>query len=305
MRTRFRTSRLLGMALACTAIAAAGTPCFGWSLLEEVTLVQPGLTAELVWELIDTKVYCESGPPGLDRLACAVAPDPGEFWIGLDAAGNRYGTINGSNTTGVYFDIYRRPAGSRFDQHLVRITKRVEPTFGQVTKLFAANAWQVDATNGTMLIGLLGSCFSTACVAQGDTTDHMALIRISGLPTLFDLQLTYVPSGAIAFNVPARPEGLAGADRFDVYHGDAASLPDLSLARSLACDVAPGALPGMIVQVTDTLPDPAAGRLRYYLVTVTDDAARRAGRRWTGPAPTGRPASLLPDCPSGPALAER
>ena len=274
-----------------------GGPAFGWSLVEEVSAVQSGLTIELVWELIDTKVYCGSSPPDLDRLSCEVIPDPAESWIGVDAAGNRYGTINGSNTAGEYFDIYRRPAGTHLSQHIVRITRRLEPVFGEVTKLNATGRWELDTTNGTLLIGLTGTCFSAACTAEGDITDHLGLIKISGLPTLFDLQLSYQPEGSLLFNVPARPEGLPQGARLDVYHGDVGTLPDLSAAQPLACDAAPGFPPGGFAQVADTLGDPPQGGVRYYVTTATMGSERRAGRTTQAGVLSGRPAALLPPCP--------
>src|SRR5688572_4037045 len=87
-------------------------PAHAWSLFNEVVVIDPQLSANLVWELIHSKTYCQSMPANLDRLSCAIQPDPAELWFGLDAAGNLYGTINGADAAGEYFDIYRRPAGT-------------------------------------------------------------------------------------------------------------------------------------------------------------------------------------------------
>jgi len=103
--------RTIGLILSAIAVVALSTGSVGaWSLFDEVAVVEPGLTAELVWELINSKTYCQSGLTNLDRLSCAIVPDPAEFWIGMDAAGNAYGTINGADASGEYFDVYRRPA---------------------------------------------------------------------------------------------------------------------------------------------------------------------------------------------------
>jgi hypothetical protein len=268
-----------------------------WSIRDEVVAIDPNLTVELVWELIDSKIYCQSEPTNLDRLSCAIVPDPAEFWIGLDAAGNRYGTINGVDAAGDYFDIYRRPAGTKQSEHIVRITKRKEPFFGEVTKLQVTSGWEIDQTGGTLLIGLTGSCFSAACTAQGDTTDHLAVIRITGLPTLFDLALSYEAPAGLSIRMPVRPEALPSADRIDVYYGAAASLADLSSALSLACDVAGSAGPGDTVSVADPLPDPGPGEARYYLAAVTSGLDRRAGRQRANGALQGRHAADLPACP--------
>lgn len=268
-----------------------------WSIRDEVVAIDPNLTVELVWELINSKTYCQSEPTNLDRLSCAIVPDPAEFWIGMDAAGNRYGTINGIDAAGDYFDIYRRPAGTKQSEHIVRITKRKEPVFGEVTKLQVTSGWEIDQTAGTLLIGLTGSCFSAACTAQADTTDHLAVIRITGLPTLFDLALSYQDPAELSIRIPVRPEALPTTDRIDVFYGAVASLADLSSALSLTCNVAGSAGPGDTVSVTDSLPDPAAGEARYYLAAVTSGLDRRAGRRRTTGVLQGRHAAVLPTCP--------
>jgi len=287
----------VAIASAVTVLAASVGSAGAWSLRDEVVVVAPGLAAGLVWELIDSKTYCQSGPPNLDRLSCAVIPDPAEFWIGLDAAGNGYGTINGADSAGEYFDVYRRPVGTKLSQHIVRITRRKEPVFGEVTKLNLTGGSWVDQTGGILLIGFTGSCFSAACTAQGDTTDHLGVIRITGLPTLFDLALTYEPPAGLALRMPVRPEALPSADRVDVYYGAAGSMADLSSALPLACDVAPSAGPGDVVPVADPLPNPPLGQGRYYVAAVSSGPERRAGRRRTNGVLEGRLAASLPSCP--------
>jgi len=276
-------------------LVSAGT-ARAWSLRDEVTVVAPGLTAELVWEIINAKTYCQSNPVNLDRLSCATVPDPGEFWAGLDAAGNGYGTINGIDAAGEYFDVYRRPVGTKLSQHLIRITKRKEPIFGQITKLALTSDWKIDQTSGVLLIGLTGSCLSPACTSQGDTTDHLGVIRITGLPTLFDLALTYQSPASLALKMPVRPEALPAADHVDLYYGPVPALSNLATASPLACNVAPGAVPGAMVTVPDLLPNPPVGQARYYLAAVTHGADVRAGRRYTNGAYQGRNTSGLPAC---------
>jgi hypothetical protein len=268
-----------------------------WSLRDEVVVIDPNLAASTVWELVDSKPYCDSGPGNLDRLSCAVIPDPAEFWIGLDAAGNAYGTVNGADALGEYFDIYRRPVGTKQSQHIVRITKRKEPVFGQITKIQLTAGSAIDATSGVLLVALTGSCLSAACVAQSDTEDHLAVIRVTGLPTLFDLALSYAPPSALALKLPARPYALPSTDRVDVYYGPVTAMQDLSSALPLACDVAPASGPGDIVPVADSLPAPSVGQGRYYLATVSAGGERRAGRRLVGGVLGGRPAAGMPACP--------
>ena len=123
--------QLLRPALAMLTITIAGLgQTAAFSLLDEVAVMDPNLTASLVWELTDTKTYCQSSPPDLDRLACReILPD--EFPIGLDALGNRYGIIVTVEALGTFFDLYRRPAGTTFNHHIARITKRVELVVGK------------------------------------------------------------------------------------------------------------------------------------------------------------------------------
>lgn len=290
--------RLLRFALvAGVSIIGAQGGAAAFSLLDEVIVIDPNLTAELVWEMTDTKTYCQSSPPNLDRLACQeILPD--EFSIGVDASGNRYGMIVKVEPLGTFFDIYRRPAGTSFNHHIVRVTKRVELVVGQPIKMFPVGSWEVDVTNGVLLIGLKGECFTAACSLANDTVEHLAVVRITGLPALLDVFESYQPPSSLSFNLPVHPEGLPSGDRYDVYHGDLASLPDLSQAQSLACDVAAGKNVGERVEVADTLPDPAAGEARYYLTAISSGIEKRAGRTRQGGGLTGRSAASLPPCVS-------
>jgi len=288
---------IAAVASVIVAFVVFSGPVRAWSIMDEVVAIDPDLTVELVWELIDSKTYCQSQPTNLDRLSCAIVPDPAEFWIGLDSAGNGYGTINGVDAAGEYFDIYLRPAGTKQSQHIVRITKRKEPVFGAVTKLQVTSGWELDQVTGSLLIGLTGSCFSAPCVAQADTTDHLAVVRVTGLPTLLDLMLTYQAPAAIALRLPVLPETLPTASRIDLYYGDLATLGDLSSAVPLACDVAGTAGPGDTVSIIDSLPAPATGEARYYVAAVSSGVERRAGRQLITGVLQGRPASGLPACP--------
>lgn len=284
-------------AVAVLMLLLSAVPAAAWSLRDEVTNIGAGLTVDVVWEIINSKVYCQGLPTNLDRLSCTTLPDPGEIWFGVDAGGNTYGTINGADAAGEYYDVHRRPAGTHLSQAILRITKRKEPVFGQVTKLQFTPGSMLDTTGGTLLLAMTGSCLSTLCASQGDTTDHIALLRVSGLPTLFDLAMTYQPPASIALKIPARAEALPTMDRVDLYYGPARSLGDLSTATPLACNIAPGALPGSVVTVADPLPNPAVGQARYYEAAVTSGVQRRAGRRGTNGVMAGRDTSGLPMCP--------
>ena len=277
-------------------LAPAGQ-VFGWSLCDEITLLDANLSVQCVWEDTDAVTLCDSIPPAdLDRVACEIR-DPDEFWFGLDGAGDAYGVIGVSDAGSTYFDVHRRPAGTRTSVHIIRITQRTELIPGEVTKLFLAGRWQVDVAQGDMLFNLRGSCSTAACVAQGDVKEHLALVRVSGIPALLDVALSYDPSGTVSINIPALPEGLPTGDFFDLYAGDVATLPDLSLAQTLACNFAAGLSPGDTAAVADPLPDPPANQARYYLAAVTGGTERRAGRERINGVLQARDASGLPLCP--------
>ena len=288
--------RMFLVGLLGAALLAPGGEVSGWSVLDEVTLIDPNLSAEIIWEIPDSKTYCQSSPQNLDRLACRIH-QVDEFWIGVDAVGNRYGTINAIEPLGDFFDIYRRPARTDFNHHIARITKRVEPFPAEVIKLSTASRWEVDVVNGAILIGLQGQCLDSGCLAEGDTDEHVALLRITGLPVLLDIANSYVPPSTLSFAVPLMPEGLPTGDFFDVFTGDVATLNgDLSQAQPLACDVAAGAMVGERVNLFDPLPDPAPGQARYYLTVVTSGAERRAGRQREAGVLRGRSVEGLPIC---------
>ena len=132
--------------IACLLILAVPVGSVAFSLKDEVTVIDPNLVAETVWEMTDTKTYCQSSPPNLDRLICRENV-PDEFTIGVDALGNRYGVIVTIEPLGTFFDIYRRPVGTSFNNHIIRITKRVEVVVGKPIKMFAVGNWEIDVTS--------------------------------------------------------------------------------------------------------------------------------------------------------------
>jgi hypothetical protein len=289
-------------------LASAG-PALGWSLCDEITIIDTNLSVQCVWEDSDAQILCDGAtpPPGLTPADCEILCDPEQpdgacahapaFWFGIDGAGDAYGVAPGDDAAGTYLDVYRRLAGTVTDEHVLRITERTEPLPGEVTKIFAAGRWQVDVARGEILFNLRGSCQTALCLGQGDNKEHLALVRVTGLPSLLDVALTYEPGGSVSFRIPALPEGLPTGDFFDLYAGAVETLPDLSQAQTVACDVASGLSPGDTVVVPDPLPDPPAWEPRYYLMAVTSGTERRAGRERISGVLQGRDASGLPWCP--------
>ena len=123
------------------------------------------------------------------------------------------------------------------------------------------------------------------------------IVVISGLPTLFDTLLSFVPSGkSVAAVTPARPDGLRSADSVQAWTGDVRSLPDWSQAAPLVCMAATAPTPGQIVTVADTLPDPTPGHARYYVMASQSGTHRRLGRQYVSGAFSARDPTALPVC---------
>jgi len=120
---------------------------------------------------------------------------------------------------------------------------------------------------------------------------------IAGLPKMFDTLLTFVPTGqTLSILNPALPDGFRSVDSMQVWTGDVRTLPDWPRAEPLACTAATSPTPGQLVSVADTLPDPAVGEGRYYLVASQSGADRRLGRQYVNGAFSAREPARLPVC---------
>jgi len=152
-----------------------------------------------------------------------------------------------------------------------------------------------DQVNGDLLL-VVQSRKTCGSITFGN---GYAMVKLSGLPSLLDIILSYQPPSTLSFNVPVRPEGLVGADSFSVYAGDVSTVADLSQATPLQCIVPAGRppVPGEQLMVPDPLPDPALGDARYYLAAVNHQGQRRAGRTAMNGVVQGRNAAALAGCP--------
>jgi len=158
----------------------------------------------------------------------------------------------------------------------------------------------IDAINGHLYVAVLGAqCVGSGCTPSGG---GFGIVRITGLPNLLDIILSYQPPSTLSFNVPVRPEGLVGADSFSVYTGDVRTASDLSQATPLECTVPAGRppIPGEHLTVSDPLPDPAVGDARYYVAAVNYQGQRRAGRTSMNGVMQGRNAAALLGCHNAP-----
>ena len=121
-------------------------------------------------------------------------------------------------------------------------------------------------------------------------------VSISGFPRLFDTFLTFLPAGQIIVTLPAVPDGFRATDALQAWTGNVRSRPDWSQAQLLACSAAASPIPGQVVTIPDSLPDPAVGEGRYYITATRSGPDRRLGRRYVNGAFSARDPSSLPVC---------
>ena len=139
------------------------------------------------------------------------------------------------------------------------------------------------------------------CESTSNTYSLLEFIRVTGLPTLYEVVATYVPAPpAVAWRVPPMPDGFPGqVESFSVLAGDIADLPNFSQAERIAYNVPEFSAPvaGEELTVPDPLPDPWPRTGRYYLVSAERGGEERVGRQRIAGVLTGRPVAGTPTCP--------
>jgi hypothetical protein len=124
-------------------------------------------------------------------------------------------------------------------------------------------------------------------------------LRITGLPALAELMLSYEPGGgSLSWRTPGRPLGLPSADRFQVYTGALGHAPLFQDAQPIDCSVPASGHPavGDFIAIPDPLPDPAVGEGRYVVVAVEQGSEHRFGRQRIGGVTSGRDPADFPAC---------
>jgi hypothetical protein len=211
--------------------------------------------------------------------------------MGYDAAGNRYEASFGQAQLYENGNFYAGKAIYRTTPTGVSepiVLLRSDTSAGLLGGMFATSL-TVDTTNGRIFVPLK--------VAVGGGSLVYGLVEVTGLPTLFDTLLTFLPGGgALSAFTPAHPDGFRSADALQVWTGDARSMPDWSQAQSLICAAATNPLPGQVVTFADSLPDPALGHARYYLVSSVSGPDRRLGRQYVNAVYSARNPTTLPVC---------
>jgi hypothetical protein len=154
-----------------------------------------------------------------------------------------------------------------------------------------------DPIGGRLLIPMQSFCTQTGSQDCPSYSTSTWIAAISGFPKLFDTLLTFLPGGQTLVAVtPVMPDGFRSADSLQVWTGNVRTMPDWSQAQPLACMAASNPTPGQVVSVPDTLPDPAVGDGRYYLVGSVSGADRRLGRQYVNGAFSARQPATLPAC---------
>jgi hypothetical protein len=189
---------------------------------------------------------------------------------------------NGFDATGALYQIVPNAAESAID--VVRGTdSAVEP----IARLLSGGGvlvnLAVDSTNGRLYLAV-----------RTDTVE--GIVVITGLPTMFDTLLTFVPDGTLTALTPAHPDGFRSADSLQVWTGNVRTLPDWSQATPLVCAAALNPSPGEIVNISDPLPAPLTGQATYYIAASQSGTQRRLGRQYVNGTFSARDPSALPVC---------
>jgi len=286
--------------LAPTIAGAAG-------IADAIDILDPTLTKTVLRETsqIQEPQYCAVLPIPWECEAAAGFPSTG-VTLGQDAAGNGYfvGSGQGNAGDGRYTVPLQRLGPTLTTQNVALLIKDIciSLTCAAPRRDFRLAGtpshylFGLDVVNGRILLGVRAMEYSAGTMDLVD--DRIGVVEIAGFQKLFDTLLTFIP-GQQAMNIltPAHPDGFRSADSLQVWTGDVRSMPDLSQAEPLTCEAATNPVPGQLVSIPDTLPNPAIGEGRYYLVASQSGADRRLGRQYINGAFSAREPTGLPVCP--------
>lgn len=271
-------------------------PVMSWAQSPDVTdafeVIDPSLTVTLL----------RQGP---EPASCLIFPPPPlecglrETLLGLstDATGNVYHVASPNYFFGFgkYGAFLRRTDRSLGTVDLARVYSTwCYGDCASASSTFTVT-YHSDVTNGRILaLVRVRTCLQNPCTPDV----KVGFVEIGGLPSMFDVLLTYVPqTSSLTLLTPAHPEGFNSADAFQVWEGDAATLPDWSQATPVACNAATDPVAGSMVSVADPRPSPAVGHASYYIVASQSGQERRLGRQALAGRLSAREAATLPACP--------
>jgi hypothetical protein len=218
---------------------------------------------------------------------------------GTDAVGNIYFLHGGNSSDGRDGAYLRRLASSGLEDIVANLILDICNSdcaigLGGVETRFSFSNQRFDVVNGDLLLAVFGMHRDAFTSQFSDWT--AGIVRIGGLPTLFDTLLTFAPGGQLAALMPAHPDGFRSADSIQIWTGDVRSMRDWSLAKPLTCEAATNPAPGQVVTVADTLADPALDHGRYYITASVNGTDRRLGRQYVDGAFSARNPATLPVC---------
>jgi len=283
----------------------------GHSVADAIEPQFPGVTVTVVREtsLLDNPSFCQGSPKPWECGTYTFAPTGGNWpsaegsglEIGVDAAGAAY--IVAPEDTFVKFDSYtygyalQRLTSTGLPEEVAHLLYAICSNSlcnGLITNFDYSSRFHFDVTTGRILIRVRST---TSIGGTNVSDDRVGIVAIDGLPTMFDTLLTFIP-GQQALNIltPAMPDGFRSADSLQVWAGDVRTMPDWSQAQPLACMAAESPSAGQLVSVADTLPDPAVGEGRYYLVASQSGPDRRLGRQYVNGGFSARQPGALPLC---------
>ncbi|HET8948760.1 MAG TPA: hypothetical protein VFQ07_17410 [Candidatus Polarisedimenticolia bacterium] len=152
----------------------------------------------------------------------------------------------------------------------------------------------LDPFNGVLYVEMTISNYSFTT----QVSNRLTQVAITGLPTLFDIMLTYQPGQSLSWTTPQRPLGLTSADRFEVYTGALGHTPLFQDAQPIACSLPASGAPafGEVIAIPDPLPDPPIGEGRYVVVAAERAGEVRYGRQRMGGVTSGRNPADFPAC---------
>lgn len=213
---------------------------------------------------------------------------------------NQGGYFYGDRTPGMFHVGRFDPASPDDPEVIIEISERtyeIPPGDWVTDRFFSPPKVGFDELGGSLYVAVQPYC-DDPLGAPCSYGTGWRLLRFDSFPTRFEILQTYDPdTSSWSFAVPARPEGLDGADHFDTYYGTLTMPIDFSAAQPLECGY-PASPPGAGEQLTvpDPLPDPPSGTGRYYLTVVNYGDSRRSGRKQSGGELSGRNPDVLPVC---------
>jgi hypothetical protein len=291
--------RRLIVFLAC--LCASSPAARAISIVEGFAAPAPGISFQVLREVPDTPALCATPPIAFECSAGALGFSGGVHVAGTDAAGAIYSIFGPHRLLTQEIDGYllRRITTSGADENVAIVAQKTCPFQQQMgTCQFTwkeysyGNTLTLDLMQGRILVAVL----AVEMTGGLETDRKRGVVEIRGLPAALDVALTYVPPNQLVALTPGHPDGFESVDTMQIWAGDVRTMPDWGQAQPVACEAALGPMPGQLVTVTDTLPDPPVGTGRYYLVSTVNAGERRLGRQYLGSGFSARNPTALPLC---------